>query len=200
MFEGVNNYPLTWPATWPRTSSYKRQEAQFRKSNGQPHSITEGSMFVLEELRRLGAKRVVISSNMQYRKDGIPYSRQTRLEDPGVAVYFELAGKPRVLACDRWLKVEDNLWAIGKHVEAIRGQERWGVGTIEQAFTGYVALPEPAKDWWIVLGVSQLAGFVETERAYRNLVKQAHPDAGGSHEEFLRVQGAWEGAKRERGW
>ena len=55
-----------------------------------------------------------------------------------------------VLACDRWDRPEHNLRAIAKHVEAIRGQERWGVGSVAQAFRGYQALPSRAtgKPWW----------------------------------------------------
>lgn len=72
--------------------------------------------------------------------------------DRGAAVYFEMKGKPVSLACDKWNRVEDNIWAIAKHIEALRGQQRWGVGSIEQAFRGYTALPaigeSSASEWW----------------------------------------------------
>jgi hypothetical protein len=197
----IENFPLNWPTFWSRTPSNKRKDAAFRKSgSGMPHSVSEGTTFVMMELQRLGARSVVISSNMQYRKDGVPYSRQVRLDDPGVAVYFDLAGQARVLACDRWRLVEDNLWAIGLHIESIRGQERWGVGTVEQAFSGYVALPAPVTDWWTALGVDQFAGRAQVEQMYLYLAKRTHPDTGVNHEAFLKVQQAWDQAKEERGW
>lgn len=198
MLEGIRNFPLSWPATWPRTADYKRQAARFRKAGGAKHSVAEASIYVLEELRRLGARNPIISSNMQYRQDGRPYARQMRLDDPGVAVYFVLNDQARVLACDRWTKVEDNLWAVGLHIEAIRGQARWGVGTIDQAFAGYAALPSPATNWWEVLGVARDADRETVQAAYRALAKQHHPDAGGSQEEFLRVQAAWESYQKEQ--
>jgi hypothetical protein len=110
-----------------------------------------------------------------------------------------LSGHPRVLACDRWYQVVDNLWAIGKHIEALRGQQRWGVGTVEQAFAGYDALPAPKTAWWEILGVDQNASLEEIQTAYRRKAKETHPDAGGSQEEFLRVQAAWEAARKAKG-
>jgi hypothetical protein len=58
-------------------------------------------------------------------------------------VYFKLHGKDRVLACDKWDRVADNIAAIAAHIDAIRRQDRYGVGTIDQAFAGYSALPPP---------------------------------------------------------
>ena len=61
-------------------------------------------------------------------------------DDPGVAVYFQLHDKERVLACDKWDTVADNIAAIAAHIDGIRRQDRYGVGTIDQAFAGYSAL------------------------------------------------------------
>jgi len=43
-----------------------------------------------------------------------------------------------------------------------------------------------------VLGVSAAASEDELKRAYRVRLRQAHPDTGGSADEFLAVQKAWE--------
>ena len=86
-----------------------------------------------------------MSSNIPRGKQGSPISNIGVLKDPGVAVYFTIKEKPVSLACDKWVHVEDNIWAIAKHIEALRGQERWGVGSIEQAFAGYTALPAPGQ-------------------------------------------------------
>ena len=196
MLDGVNNYPLSWPMTWARTPAYKRQVARFAD-----RSIGKSAAFVLDELRMLGARDVVISTNQELRRDGMPKSTQRRLlEDPGAAVYFSLKGKPRVLACDKWSLLADNLWAIGLHIEAIRGQQRWGVGTVEMAFAGYEALPAGGPDWWQVLGVEHSTSFDFVRTVYRDLVKKNHPDQGGDQECFLRIQKAWEQACQEMGW
>ena len=191
MYDGVEAYPLSWPVGWPRTKS--RKQAAFAE-----HTLAEARDFILSELRLLHGHDVIVSTNVSLRKDGLLRSGKINVTDPGVAVYFELSGQSRVLACDRWNEIVDNLWAIGKHIEALRGQQRWGVGTVEQAFAGYMALPAPETAWWEVLGVDRNASLDIIQTAYRNKAKVTHPDAGGSSEAFQRVQNAWDAARKER--
>jgi DnaJ domain len=153
--------------------------------------------FLQGELNRLGATRVVLSTNTPRKINGEPYANQKQPADTGAAVYFEFKRKPVSLACDKWDRVEDNVQAIAKHIEALRGQERWGVGTMEQAFRGYQALPavgeSEASIWWQVLGVPVNATEEQVRQAYRILVKKFHPDTGGTDpERFHRVQRAME--------
>jgi len=200
--------PLAWPVGWPRAS--RRDRARFGA-----HSMVDASKLVYAELGRMGVGdwQVVISTNVSLRRDGLPYSGQAQPQDPGAAVYFVVKGARRVLACDRWDRVEHNLWAIAKHVEALRAQERWGVGTTEQAFAGYAALPEARngrRSWSEVLGFGPgKAVLVENPRAtwadvmrdrFRELARDRHPDVpGGSHAAFVELREAYEEGCRELG-
>lgn len=189
-----NSYPLAWPLGWKRT--------QYRST---PRFEDKSIAICCEEIRRemslLGASSIVISCNLQMRLDGLPYSQQRQPQDPGVAVYFKLNKQPLVLACDSWAKVEHNLWAIVKHINALRGQKRWGVGSIEMAFTGYKALPQEtaaAARWRQVLDISiEYPSRWQIDEKYRSLCKIRHPDAGGTHELFIELQKAYEQACRE---
>lgn len=190
-------YPLTWPEGWPRTRF--RRASNFRRTTSfvaRGHSMDEACRMLQTELDRLKTTRQVLSCNVKRRLDGAPYSGQAQPNDTGVAVYFELKGKPVSLACDKWDRVEDNVWAIAKHIEALRGQERWGVGSVERAFTGYTALPAPGQtgglSWWNVLGVAINATPDQVKDAFRILAKKHHPDAGGDAELFHRINAAWE--------
>ncbi len=194
-------YPLSWPEGWPRTKF--RRPSPFTRSNAysaRRHSMQESCDMLEAELNRLGARKAVLSTNVQRRVDGLPYSGRAQPQDPGAAVYFELKAKPVSLACDRWDRVEDNVWAIAKHIEALRGQQRWGVGSIEQAFRGYTALPAPGETygaaWWNTLGVPINSTPDQVKQAYRILVRKHHPDAGGDSELFHRVQRAWDEFER----
>jgi DnaJ-domain-containing protein 1 len=197
----VDRYPLSWPPGWKRTTA--RQVAQFgarrtqTSSDGQRSWTNLGRLSVAESMGRLQreldllrATHVVLSSNVAIRLDGLPRSGQPEPRDPGVAVYFQLAGKPRCLACDRWTRVADNVAAIAAHVGALRAMDRWGVGTTEQAFAGFVALPPSAEEWWIVLGVPPSAPWETVEAAYRVQLKKHHPDAGGSDAAMARINAA----------
>jgi hypothetical protein len=150
-----------------------------------------------------GSGGIVISTNIPVKKDGMPYSTYRTPEDPGVAVYFNLKGVPHVLACDKWKNIEDNMWAIAKHIEALRGQERWGVGNLEQAFAGFKALPESFASsipdpWWRILGFSDIEDVTSessVNEAYKILSKKYHPDIpGGSHEKMQQLNLAKEKA------
>lgn len=200
MSTAITAFPLTWPTGWKRTPRERIQKSRFGKSYYQPPSTWDGTQFVLQELRRLGAREAIISSNLELRNDGLPRSGQKDPNDAGAAVYFQLNGKPRVLACDRWRSVGENLWAIAKHVEALRGQERWGVGTLDQAFTGYAALPASSGEHWTdILGLTLSATRDEINQQYRHIVmsKGLHPDHNGDPIEFRRVTDARDAALKE---
>ncbi len=184
-------YPLYWPEGWPRTAPAEIEYSRFKVT---PDAARRG---MLEEIRRLVGHRyrredVIISTNMRLRLDGEPYMSQRPPEDQGVAVYFEYDGRPMVFACDRWAYIHDNLHAIGKTIEALRGIERWGASDmLERAFTGFVRLEhQQAAPWEEVLQMGNRMGeddanwLTQAERHFKILVKDAHPDNGGSAAEF----------------
>jgi hypothetical protein len=192
----IGAYPLTWPLGWKRTDI--RSRAKFECT------VASAIADVHAELGRMGVPsyNVLISSNIELRRDGLPRSDRKIPDDPGVAVYFKLEGKRLVLACDKWRTPEDNMRAIAKHVEALRGQERWGVGSIERAFSGYAALPEKGgtsrPSWRAVLMLDGVDVSLERLKfAYRELAKIHHPDVGGDPVLFQRLNDALADARVE---
>lgn len=186
-------FPLQWPIDWPRTKSYARKSATFKR-DGKPLTVFGGLERVLAELERLGvhADDVVVSTNLQTRLDGMPRSGQARPGDTGVCVYWQKPGQPmRCMAVDRYDEVQDNLAAIAATLEAMRAIERHGGASIlDRAFTGFTALPAPrpsgaARPWWEVLGVPQTATQAEIQAAHRRLASQMHPDRQGGSDELM---------------
>lgn len=202
MSESAQRFPLSWPTGWTRTNT--RSRANFRRRQNVLMSrltVGDGLARLSLELRRLGGTQVVISSNLQTRNDGLPYSNQPKvITDPGVAVYFKMKGKPRVLACDKWDSAADNMAAIAGHISAIRTVDRYGVGTLEQAFAGYAALPAQAASWFTVLEFADPPKTWEViESRFKSLARIHHPDAGGNSETMGKINAAYDTAREEFG-
>lgn len=170
---GVEAYPLHWPVGWPRTRS--PQQSRFDVSS---FAVVRDNLF--REIKLLGGTHIVLSTNVPLRQDGIPYANMRQPNDRGVAVYFLRRGKQMVFACDRWQKIEDNMRAIEKTIEAVRGIDRWGASEmLERSLQAFEALPAP-KSCWYILGVLPGASRADVETAYRSKARVAHPGAGGS--------------------
>lgn len=212
----ATRYPLSWPTGWPRRPARARARAKFTKARTH-HSSGGGSWTVRDaltvpqglerlrrELERLRARDVIISTNVELNSYGHPRGGRRDPDDPGAAVYFKLSGKDRVLASDAWDRTADNLAAIAAHIECIRGIDRYGVGTLDQAFAGYDALPPPGTSpkipWRKVFEYAEDArpSKVDIEARYKVLAKQFHPDLqGGSHNAMAMLNSARDEALAE---
>ncbi|MEH6474441.1 MAG: hypothetical protein V7727_02075 [Sneathiella sp.] len=186
----IEAFPLCWPTGRPRAKSQERSRFDTSQNTAQSS--------LLWELDLLGARNVVISTNIALRLDGLPYSNRRAPVDKGVAVYFSNQGDQVCFACDRWDKIGDNMQAIRKTVEALRGIARWGTGDMmKAAFTGFTALPAPiTNDWRRALGLSGQPTKKEAETAFKLLAREAHPDAGGSTHEMAKLNAAIKEARQ----
>jgi hypothetical protein len=197
----IDATPLQWPIGQPRTT--RRIDARFKTKM----VFVVGDL--VNELKLLGARDVVISTNAPVSRNGTPYANSSEPDDPGAAVYFDRrvrnmrshdpdTWKPFVIACDTYRKLVWNLRAIGMTVEALRTIQRHGASSmLEQAFTGFAALPSVGhtKPWWEVLGVSEDATREEIRKAVAELAKIHHPDVGGSHERMSEINAAFEASQ-----
>lgn len=180
-------YPLYWPEGWKRSPYTER--SKFKTGFGAARNL------LFTELARLGASKIILSTSIPLRNDGLPRANmRPDGGDTGVAVYFERKTKPMVFACDKYDRSEDNIYAIAKTIDAMRGIERWGASDMmERAFSGFKALAaeNDGPSWWGVLQVRAGATSAEISAAYRELAKIAHPDSPtGSHEAMAELNSA----------
>lgn len=184
--QSINAYPLHWPLGWPRSPSIR--ESQFKTDFARARDN------VLKQLELMGISswNVIISTNVEVRQDGLPYAGRRDPDDPGVAVYFRRGDARHVIACDKYRHVRDNLHAVGKTIEAMRGIERWGASDLlDRAFQGFLALSDGNRQWWEVLGVLPDAPPSVVRQTYRELAKKAHPDTGGNSSWMAEVNAAF---------
>lgn len=191
-------YPLQWPSSaGERTPSHQRDESRFKLT------LCAAVEDLEDELERMGAQHIVLSTNVRprNRNGDLPY-KAVHVDDPGAAVYFILDATPHAIGCDKWDKVEDNVRAIGKTIEAMRGIDRWGsTKAMKQAMSGFKALPPSGEDWRSTFGLTHGEPTMEHVKArYRQLARGAHPDKqGGDPHHMIRLNAALEAAKAEIG-
>lgn len=219
-------YPLQWPEGWPRTpkgarsSGYAFKQETYKTSGDHtykarvPVTFAKARERLYAELERLKASSVVVSTNHPADVRGVPVESKRRVEDDGVAVYFQYQGRQMVMACDRYDSTAANMRSLGLAIEALRQLERHGGGhMMERAFSGFSALPDHsgaprARHWSEVLGVdprpmANLSVGIKRamiEAAYKDAIALAHPDRdGGSVEAAQEVNAAREQALSEIG-
>lgn len=191
----TTSYPLAWPEGWPRTPAHARQDSKYRFTRGSGidrrlWTFAAARDGLSDELGRIKARNVVLSTNFELRLDGQPSARAGNPHDQGIAVYFVLKGRPMVMACDMHLRAEENMRSLTLALEAMRQLERHGGGIMtEKAFSGFIALPAPPKPHEI-LGISAIATAEEIQRAHRIMIRTAHPDQGGSPDAAAKVNAA----------
>lgn len=104
--ETTQAFPLAWPPTWPRTDYPERSRF------GVSFAVARDDL--LYELALMDATDIVLSTNVELRRDGLPYAKRG---EPDVAIYFTLHGQ-QCIPVDRWDRVKDNLRAAGLTIAA----------------------------------------------------------------------------------
>lgn len=194
----------TLPA-WPRTPTKNRRESPFRAHYQDTLDL------LMKELHARRARTVAILAAFEaqdIRRDGFPRTSATP-KHPGIIVFLTTEkGEHLSFPCDTFLDWKDNLRAIALTLESLRKIDRYGVTRNDEQYKGFSALPpqSPAFEsaleatrFILTLAVGQ-PSFADLHKAwqdpanlliyYKKAAAKAHPDGGGSHELFLRLQEA----------
>jgi hypothetical protein len=194
----IEAYPLRWPDGWPRTNPMAR-ESDSRFGGSGKITVGRARDRLMDELRRLGATEIVVSSNVPVRPDGLLYADNKRLDDPGIAVYFKFKRKRMVMARDGFISVAGNLRSLGLAIDGMRQLDRHGGRfMLERAFEGFLAIAPPnwRKPWREVFGI-KADWHGDITALYREKARIRHPDAGGSDTLMAELNLAFEEARQE---
>jgi len=190
----ITQHPLYWPEGWKRNKSPEN-------SRFGDHSIKKAIDMVLHQLHHMGTPNymVIFSTNLKLRNDGLPYSSQKEPIDSGVSVWWKTGNKweeQKVMAVDDYNTCSENLWAIAKTLEALRGIERWSSSEIiNRTFKGFTALPPPSGGGWCVILQCDVNDFDLAKHNYMRLRSKHHSDNGGDPILYNQVQEAWKECK-----
>lgn len=155
------------------------------------------------ELQILDAQEVVLGLDVlagHLRLDGWP--RANVAVPPAVMLSFVSSTKgPLRFQCDKWDNWKGNVRAIGLLLQRLRLCDESGVGTGTEQYRGYEALP-PGSPIEVEMNLSlalTLLGLPpepftmeQLQLAYRAASRLAHPDTGGSNEQMVAVNQAYE--------
>jgi len=188
---------IDWPAFIDRTPPRQRERtAKFRVPMGKTIDDIETE---LED--RLEVDDWRLSTAAPHRKkDGRPYA-DANPDDPGAVVRWTKDTNQYAIAADEYDDLRDNLRAIGLYIAEKRKMSNRPVKTGQDEFAT-AQLPSGNEDAIVadaghqapheILGVEQNAPEAAVRGAYRGLLKERHPDHGGSPEEFAELQRAKE--------
>ncbi len=185
---------VDWPTGWDRTPSPDREPNKSYKME-----LRSAIEELQAEMRRLDVDDWRLSTDLDHQSQNpnVPYANQPEPQDPGVVVRWTMDGAQYAVACDRYSRVRDNLRTVGLYIREKRKMEKRPVVTGESEFAN-ARLP-PGDDESVAVGrapphevldVAPDADDATVKNAWRERVKEAHPDAGGSNEGVKRVNRA----------
>lgn len=187
---------------WPHWTDRTRSAARERTSKFSVTLASSISDIETELEDRLGVDDWRLSTAAPHRKkDGRPYA-DANPDDPGAVVRWSMDGEQYAVACDHYTGLRDNVRAIGLYIEEKRKMGNRPVRTGQDEFAT-AQLPSGDDDNLVVvggeteaphevLGVSSDAPDAAVVGAYRELLKERHPDHGGSAAELRQLNQAKE--------
>lgn len=126
---------------------------------------------------------------------------EARATNTGVTVtYTPVRGRQEIrLHKSNLGRAVDNFRALYLGIEAIRMNEKRGIGDVIAQHYQALAAPASARDPYEVLGVRSSEPLEDIEAIYRSKAKRAHPDAGGNEAAMKELNEAIERVRVEKG-
>jgi hypothetical protein len=191
---------LKWPGV--ATNSWERKRGDFSPT----YAKTLGHLE--RELAYLGADHVIFQlavDSSAIRMDGRLRS-DARPEHPGIIVTFHSDKGPMSYFCDKYDDWKANLRAISITLQNLRRIDDHGVNGSGAQYEGYKQLPPRPENGQQRMSRTEAAAFISDvtgvredfivddsatfELAYSKAQRSLHPDAGGDHDKFVKLQDA----------
>ncbi len=168
--------PLNWPEWIPITP---RANQRTDRNFAPPMTLEESIGFLEAEIQAINCTAILSididqPTNERYRKK--TGSRT------GAALQLRFPYGNYVVACDMWLTIEHNIYALHLAIRQWRNMERWGVGTLPVLLKGFepgvqsaAAVQTPQWDlpeWMESLGLGPTATIDDAQAIYHKRARQ----------------------------
>lgn len=186
---------LDWPQGWDRTPGHERERSsKFSASRG---DTTEA---LATEMGRMNVDRWRAdtgSGSSHTKSNGLP-KHTANPNDPGFVLRWTKEGQDHAIACDHYATLDSNLRCVYLWVKDTRitgdrpvrtGSDQFAAAQLPSGDEDAVTTRPPPHE---VLGIQPDAPEGLVQAAYREKMKEAHPDQGGTNQESKLVQWARE--------
>lgn len=203
-------HPVQWPSHSVRTPRWDRS---INPSFKPGMTMAEAVGFIREEVQAMTVGNFTLTTDME-NLDNLRVMRAMG-NDSGAVLRISLEGRYYDLACDRWVQLEHNIYALSLALLSMRSSIGWGVGNWHQLLGGFgangysqqastataSATPNAAngngaaaelEEWRSLLGLGPTATLDDAHATYRRRAKSAMND----QDELMRLNLAMEAAQK----
>lgn len=200
---------------WPVKPTSFRESSRFKSKYTDTLDLLDRELFHVN-----AQNPVIIQTYLEehdIRLDGLPRSDARVPSNPGVIISFKRRVRydPELkrdiyedlsFPCDTFTNWKDNLRAIALALEALRKVDRYGVTKNGEQYRGWKALPPQSTNGFedkvqaakfifqhsqMKIEVNRIIAFKEDfEITYKQAARKLHPDSGGNHDDFVKLQQA----------
>ncbi|MGE3714022.1 MAG: hypothetical protein AB7F82_05775 [Alphaproteobacteria bacterium] len=175
--------PLNWPQWIPVTPlAYRKNDRNFAP----PMEMEESIRFLQQELDGLGCDAVLSTDIDQPLNERMTRKLGSR---PGAVMELHYMDSRYVVACDQWLLLAHNIYALHLALRQWRSMERWGIAPLpvllggfvvraqqEQSSTGKPSASASVEKWMEEMGLGPTATLDDLEAVYHRRARRIADD------------------------
>lgn len=125
-------FPLKWPSNVPVIPLMKQRN----DSGFSPNiSLTDAVRFLEEEVDLAGIKLATLYTD--YEQVNVERLRKKLGSRTGAYLVLKHFDREYHITCDRWQKLEHNIYAMHLAIRNWINMEKWGIGSLDQLMSGF---------------------------------------------------------------
>jgi hypothetical protein len=171
--------PIEWPSFIPLTERLHRtSNPQFSMTMTERDAIG----YLQDEINQTSA---ITSAKLYTNAENMMSTQPTTYisREPGAAVRVKIEGKNYAIACDRWMMLQHNIYALHLAIRQFRKMHESGLGALpllmagfnEQNAQGQSASGASEENWYQVLELHSSSTLDDANNAYREKAKSLGP-------------------------